>query len=215
MFKQSLNHKTGMRRGQRMRMLLLTFLIVILAAVSLVGCKDTTGQDDAQKNVPTSEQNDNTAGQDAVDEGPKESDAKEGEAAEETPVNADNEAAETKDDKFTTYISLLGMDSETLAQTLNETPTKTDEGGLVFENEGIRVWFNDEAVSQVFMTSPDVDLNGVKIGDSIDDFKSVFGEPISDNNGDMHFQYGDVFLSVNYDVTTQQTVALYILKEDF
>ncbi|MBS7526311.1 hypothetical protein KHM83_06450 [Fusibacter paucivorans] len=215
MFKQSLNHKTGMLRGQRLRMLLLTLLISVLATVALTGCKDTTSQDDPQNNLPNSEQSDNAAGQDDEAEGPIESDATEGETAEEASANADHEAIETKDNKFETYISLLGMDEQTLTETLNETPEKTDEGGLAFENEGIRVWFNDNTVSQVFTTSSEIDLDGVVLGDTIDAFKTVFGEPTSDSDGDMHFQYGDVYLSVNYDAATQKTMALYILKEDF
>jgi hypothetical protein len=103
-----------------------------------------------------------------------------------------------------------------VAKALDETPVEIDEGGLAFDKEGIRVWFNDDhTVSQVFTTSSEIDLNGVRLGDDISAFKSAFGEPISDNNGDMHFQYGDVYLSVNYNVTTQKTLALYILKEDF
>jgi hypothetical protein len=58
-------------------------------------------------------------------------------------------------------------------------------------------------------------LNGMRIGDKIDKFTEKFGEAVSSGSGDMHFKYEDVFLSVNYDVSTGKTNALYILKKDF
>lgn len=131
----------------------------------------------------------------------------------------ENESKDNTDNSsLASYISLLGLSKDKLADTLNEKPVSVDEGGLEFKKAGIRVWFDPESgksVSQVFTTSKDIDLNGVRIGDKIDKFKKAFGEPVSDNNGDMHFKYKDVFLSINYDTKTGETYALYILKKDF
>lgn len=54
-----------------------------------------------------------------------------------------------------------------------------------------------------------------KIGDKIGRFKEVFGSPVSDKNGDAHFKYNSIFLSVNYDTKTGETYAVYILRKDF
>lgn len=113
------------------------------------------------------------------------------------------------------YINLLGLSKDELSGKLNETPVSVDEGGQEFEKAGIRVWFDDTSVSQIFTQRKDIDLNGVNIGDKIEKFKEKFGEPVSDKNGDMHFKYKDVFLSVNYDTGSEDTFALYILKKDF
>ena len=120
-------------------------------------------------------------------------------------------------DSLKGYISLLGLSKDTLIDTLKEEPVTIDEGGLEFKKAGIRVWFDAKAgtVNQVFTQNKSLDLNGAKIGDNIDKFKEKFGAPVSDNNGDMHFKYGDVFLSVNYDTTAGTTFALYILNKDF
>jgi hypothetical protein len=129
--------------------------------------------------------------------------------------NATNTGSETNSLKG--FISLLGMSKDKLIETLKEEPTTIDEGGLEFAKSGTRVWFEGKpaAVSQIFTQNKSLDLNGAKIGDSIDKFKEKFGTPVSDNNGDMHFKYGDVYLSINYDATTGATYALYILQKDF
>ena len=126
--------------------------------------------------------------------------------------------AKADDSSLEGYIGLLGLDKEKLAETLKETPGSVDEGGLEFKKAGIRVWFDPEngtSAHQIYTDREDIDLKGVKIGDKIDQFKETFGEPVSDRNGDMHFKYKDVFLSVNYDTSTGETFALYVLKEDF
>jgi len=130
---------------------------------------------------------------------------------------------ESKDDNdknsFLKYISLLGLSKEKLLSTLNEEPTSVDEGGLEFKKAGIRVWFDQEqnaSVSQIFTQRTDIDLSGVKIGDNVDKFKKVFGSPVSDENGDIHFKYKeDAFISVIYDSKTEETKAVYFLKENF
>jgi bla regulator protein BlaR1 len=120
---------------------------------------------------------------------------------------------------FIQYINLLGLSKEKLSSTLNENPNTIDEGGLEFERAGIRVWFDykeNTTVSQIFTQRTDIDFNGVKIGDSIDKFKKVLGEPISDKNGDMHFKYKNVaFISISYDTNTNKAQAAYFLKENF
>lgn len=124
----------------------------------------------------------------------------------------------TDDSSLTSYISLLGLSKDKLVDTLNEKPDSVDEGGLEFKKAGIRVWFDPEnstSVSQIFTARKDINLNGVRIGDKIDKFKEAFGESVSDKGGDMHFKYKDVFLSVNYDASTGETYAIYILKKDF
>ncbi|SMC70266.1 hypothetical protein [Papillibacter cinnamivorans] len=115
------------------------------------------------------------------------------------------------------YVSLLGLGKGELADVLGENPVAVDEGGAGFEKAGVRAWFDGTTgkANQIFTDRKDIDLDGVKLGDSIDRFEEKFGDPVSDRNGDMHFKYGDVFLSVIYDEKTKETVALYILQEDF
>ncbi|MVX66462.1 hypothetical protein GKZ28_22565 [Clostridium chromiireducens] len=119
---------------------------------------------------------------------------------------------------FTEYINLLGLSKEKLISKLNENPSSVGEGGLEFKKAGIRVWFdqkNNDQVEQIFTMRNDLNLNGVKIGDKISKFKEVFGNPVSDKNGDAHFKYNNIFLSINYDTKTEQAYAVYILKNDF
>ena len=119
---------------------------------------------------------------------------------------------------FKEYIPLLGLTREALIGTLNEEPASIDEGGLEFKKAGIRVWFDPDSytkVEQIFTMREDIDFNGAKVGDTIGKFRMAFGEPLSDRNGDAHFKYNDIFLSVNYDTATEKTVAVYILKNDF
>ncbi len=117
---------------------------------------------------------------------------------------------------FAVYLDLLGLDRDELIDALGEEPESIDEGGLEFKKAGIRVWFDQDAVSQIFTQRQDIDFNGAKIGDKIDAFKKAFGEPVSDQNGDMHFKYGDnAYISVNYDTDTGETFAVYLLSEDF
>ena len=120
---------------------------------------------------------------------------------------------------FVQYINLLGLSKEKLLSTLNENPSPVDEGGLEFEKAAIRVWFDykeNTTVSQIFTQRTDIDFNGVKIGDSIDKFKKVLGDPISDKNGDMHFKYKDAaFISIIYDSNTNEAQAVYFFKENF
>lgn len=122
----------------------------------------------------------------------------------------------TLDNTLASYVKLLGLDKDGLVKAVGENPSSSDEGGLDFAKAGIRVWLDGSGkANQIFTQNKDLDLNGVKIGDKIDQFEKAFGKPVSDKNGDMHFKYNDIFLSMNYDTNTKDTYALYILTEDF
>ncbi|UOO37059.1 hypothetical protein IZU99_07220 [Oscillospiraceae bacterium CM] len=115
---------------------------------------------------------------------------------------------------------LLGLTKDALIKAIPETPVTVDEGGLGFEKTGIRVWFDNESyttVAQVLILSDAIDINGLKLGDSFEAFKAVFGEPMSDTNGDAHFKYGDMYLSVVRDPADQsgKVIAVYLLSENF
>ncbi|MDF2889294.1 MAG: hypothetical protein K0R23_3679 [Lacrimispora sp.] len=127
-------------------------------------------------------------------------------------------ATETEPALLDRYIGLLGLTKEELVKTLGEEPEKTDEGGLEFKKAGIRIWFdqtNYKTVEQIFVMDPYFDIQGVKLGEKISRFKEVLKDPVSDRNGDAHFKYNNVFLSINYDTKTQDTYGLYLLKNDF
>lgn len=135
----------------------------------------------------------------------------------ETGVSEQTSSLDKEVVSFETYFDLLGTGKQDFIDKMNEKPNAIDEGGLEFEKAGIRVWFQRNAgtVSQIFLQANQVDFNGARIGDKIDKFKTAFGEPVSDKNGDMHFKYKTGFVSVNYDTQTDDTVAVYLLAEDF
>lgn len=122
------------------------------------------------------------------------------------------------ENNFTVYMNLLGLSKGKLISTLNEKPSSIGEGGIEFEKAGIRVWFdqkNNDRVEQIFTMRSDMNFNGVKIGDKMSRFKEVYGNPVSDKNGDAHFKYNNIFLSINYDTKTEQAYSMYILKNNF
>lgn len=140
------------------------------------------------------------------------------------PVKVDAQAggsAETGTLSFSDLIGLLGKTKEEVTAIIGETPVGVDEGGMAYDKTGIRVWFDEATytkVTQVLIRSDAFDLDGVKVGDSFSDFKKVFGEPVSDNNGDAHFKYDGVYLSVVRDIAaadSEKTIAVYILQENF
>ena len=138
---------------------------------------------------------------------------KESSTAEAITTATENESA-----RLDGYIGLLGLTKEELVKNLGEEPEKIDEGGLEFKKAGIRIWFdqtNYKTVEQIFVMNPDFDIHGVKLGEKIDKFKEVLKDPVSDRNGDAHFKYNDIYLSINYDTNTQVTYGLYLLKNDF
>lgn len=177
-------------------------LFFVLLLTSLVG---VTGCSAPQKNLITNE----TEVSSATSISQSEEDTKE-----------ESTVAETSEDngKIEQYIALIGQSKEELVASLGEEPVVIDEGGLEFKKTGIRVWFDPEenrAVQQIFVMNPDFDILGVKIGDKISSFKEVLDDPVSDGNGDAHFKYKDVYLSINYDTNSEETYGLYILKNDF
>jgi hypothetical protein len=113
---------------------------------------------------------------------------------------------------------LSNLSKEKLIQTLNEKPVAIDEAGLEFKKAGIRVWFENMGngpVTQIFTERKDLNFNGAKIGDQIDDFQKALGNPVSDKNGDVHFRYQGIFLSLPYNTETGATSCVYFLKADF
>ncbi|MTK07336.1 MAG: hypothetical protein F8N38_09650 [Hungatella sp.] len=144
--------------------------------------------------------------------------AEESSTAAEITTAAITTAAENESARLDRYIGLLGLTKEELVNNLGEEPEKIDEGGLEFKKAGIRIWFdqtNYKTAEQIFVLDPDFDIHGVKLGEKIDKFKEVLKDPVSDRNGDAHFKYNDIYLSVNYDTNTQITYGLYLLKNDF
>lgn len=110
------------------------------------------------------------------------------------------------------------MSKEDLLVAVSDEPISVDEGGLGFEKTGIRVWFDTETytkVAHLLIMSDRIMIDGLTRGDSYKDFSAQFGTPVSDQNGDAHFKYGDVFLSVVRDTATDKVIAVYILAEDF
>lgn len=135
-------------------------------------------------------------------------------------ISGISEPVDTDTLSFETLSGLLGMKRDELIAAMgDETPVDVDEGGLGFEKAGIRVWFDNATytkVAQVFIMTDAIDLNGVHMGDSLDSFKEVFGDPISDSNGDARFQYKNFYLSVIHDVGSKsdKTVGIYLLQEN-
>lgn len=126
-------------------------------------------------------------------------------------------SSEPEVNSFEIYFDLLGSSKQDLITDISEKPESVDEGGLDFKETGIRVWFDTDTgiVNQVFTQREDLDFKGAKIGDKTESFQNAFGEPISDQNGDMHFKYKDGYISVVYDTQTGITFAVYLLSEDF
>ncbi len=193
-------------------------LVLIISLVGLSGCniKEAPSGSSANAGVIT--------GKDAVNENTpstKIPDSTMQSTPNATNTEKDKPAADSNDktdgSTLADYIKLLGMNKKELTDTLGEKPDSADEGGLIFAKAGIRIWLDTKngTADQVFTQSKNIDLNGVKIGDKIEKFENTFGKPVSDRNGDMHFKYKDIFLSVNYDTTTRDTYALYILAKDF
>lgn len=121
---------------------------------------------------------------------------------------------------FEKYFRLIGMSKEKLISTLNEQPVSVDESGLEFKKNGVRVWFdysNGIIVNQIYIEKSDVNYNGVRIGDTISNFKKVFGKPEREDTSSAYcnFEYNGMFLNVSYDPKTQKTISVYIMKNNF
>ncbi len=197
-------------------------LLLISGLIGLNGCstkevivtKPETGntgmetQTEASEDIPESTESENQS----VQENPTAGEKPASEQTEE-PETASGETGTVKEPELT---HLIGLTKDELQQEIKEEPSVIDEGGLEFKDYGIRAWFDtDSKVSQIYLLNNEIELNGVKTGDKISEFKEVFGEPIKDEYGDAHFKYKEYYLSVNYDTKTQETFGVYLLKEDF
>lgn len=120
---------------------------------------------------------------------------------------------------FSFLKSLLGMSKADVISAFDGiTPEAVDEGGLGFDKVGIRVWFDEKTyskVTQVIIMTDAIDIEGAKVGGDYKAFKDKFGKPISDTNGDAHFKYDGIYLSVVRDTATDKVIAVYLLAEDF
>lgn len=188
--------------------------MALIITISFAGCgsKVSTNEDNIKKEVAVQE-----TSKDSNDTSSTLQDTSK-ETTSENEKTVNELKSDNKESSFNEYINLLGLSKEKLIGTLNEKPSPIDEGGLEFKEAGVRVWFDAKShtlVDQIFIMKSDMDLNGVKIGDKISKFKEVFGKSVSDKNGDAHFKYKDIFLSVNYDTKTEQTYGVYLLQTDF
>jgi len=191
--------------------------ITTICLVLLTGCSSLSNSDNT--NASTSAQNPVKA-ENSSENGGQDSDSKV------PPADNANDTSDTSEDKSSTdvelisfqkYSELLGLSKQDLIDNMSEKPESVDEGGLEFKETGIRVWFNLDTgvVSQVYTDRDTVDFNGARVGDKIEAFKTAFGEPVSDRNGDIHFKFENIYISVNYDTETDRAVAVYLLSEDF
>ncbi|HBQ74393.1 MAG TPA: hypothetical protein DD755_08855 [Erysipelotrichaceae bacterium] len=188
-------------------------VITLLCLFLLNGCSSTSSSDPGTKPQNATEiENDSKGGEDSAAQAPPSI------VSEEESVTQDQApSSEMGGSSFELYFDLLGSSKQDLINDISEKPESVDEGGLEFKETGIRVWFNTDTdvVNQVFTQREDLDFKGAKIGDKIESFQNAFGEPISDQNGDMHFKYKEGYISVIYDTQTQNTFAVYLLSEDF
>ncbi len=116
---------------------------------------------------------------------------------------------------LTQLIGYLGLSKEDLISKLGDTYNQVDEGGLEFTEPGIRVWFDDKGnVNQVYTNNSGIDFNGAEVGDSIEDFIKIFGNPVSESDANIVFKIESNYLSVFYDTNTQKVFAVYVLNEE-
>ncbi|AGF58651.1 hypothetical protein B0P06_003031 [Clostridium saccharoperbutylacetonicum] len=194
---------------------------ITISLIGLIGCesKELTKADAENKKVVVDKNSeDNNEGNSKDAKVATTSKILEDEKQIDSKKSIDKSKIDADEMNFKDYISLLGTNKEKLLSTLNEKPSSVDEGGVEFKKAAIRVWFDKKSntqVDQVLIMGKEANLNGVKIGENISRFKEVFGKSISDKNGDAHFKYNGVFLSINYDTNTGETYAVYILKNDF
>ncbi|HEX3076633.1 MAG TPA: hypothetical protein VHQ24_07210 [Lachnospiraceae bacterium] len=118
-------------------------------------------------------------------------------------------------DRFTQYLNLLMMTLEDADNALGEESEKTEDESFDYKKNGIRVWVDRGVINQVLITGSDVSFNGAYVGDNVQRFKDIFGEPSQDVNGEVHFSYECTFLVIPYDIETGRTVSVYLLSEDY
>ncbi len=110
------------------------------------------------------------------------------------------------------YYALLGLTREAAVVRIAETPNAADEGGFDFVKEGIRIWFSDAKVSQVFISGKEISFNGLRLGDGVESFKKVFGPAVKEKPGTVEFNYKACILQLIYDEKTGNTVCAYLLQ---
>lgn len=209
------------KRKSKINRFIVTIVLFFTSIVSFAGCSSNTQKDieNSQKEEVTYESDNKT-----LSDGEKDlAQSEEEQTNQAEDVQQENDAVKEESNNVESknidrYVALIGLSKDELSATLEEEAVKIDEGGAEFEQAGLRVWFDqagNSTVEQIFLMNSDIDINGAKIGDKISKFKEVLGEPVSDQNGDAHFKYNDVFISINYDTTTEDTYGLYILKNDF
>lgn len=193
-------------KSKYMKKWMMLGMACVLSLAILAGCQSKTSSEEA------SLQDQSTSSEIAVGEPNSDDSVTQGPANGETP-------SELVEDSLTLdeLVSYLGNTEAEMIALLDETPESIDEGGLAFQAKGIRVWFDDEnvGVNQIFTQRKDLDMNGVALGDPIESFEAVFGQPNQQYDSDWHFAYGNVFISVNFDETSRETFAIYVLSQDF
>ena len=184
-------------------------IIVIIASLSIAafaisGCQNKSPEDDQiMTTLPASSGESKT--DDSVTQGLAE--------GEKSPTENTDENVLTLDD----MVSYLGETKDMMTALLDENPESVDEGGYAYQRKSIRVWLDssNETVSQVFTQRKDVEFLGAFIGDPVENFEKALGQPLSQSNSDWHFAYGDAFISVVFDEASRETIAVYVLSEDF
>ncbi|SEU27281.1 hypothetical protein SAMN05443270_4318 [Lacrimispora sphenoides] len=188
-------------------------VIMLLCLILLNGCSSTSSSSPGTNPQDTAvTESSSKVSENSVAQAPPIAVSEEESVTHDQVSSSDNEVS-----SFEIYFNLLGLSKQELNNNISEKPEPVDEGGLEYKETGIRVWFNSDTgiVNQVFTQREDLDFKGAKIGDKAESFQNAFGEPISDQNGDMHFKYKDGYISVIYDTQTGITFAVYLLNEDF
>jgi len=217
----TLNEKTAANQNKRRIVMISQYkktpikwtVIMLLCFILLNGCSSTSSSSTGTNPQDTAvTESSSKVGENSVAQAPPIAVSEEESVTHDQVSSSDNEVS-----SFEIYFNLLGLSKQELNNNISEKPEPVDEGGLEYKETGIRVWFNSDTgiVNQVFTQREDLDFKGAKIGDKAESFQNAFGEPISDQNGDMHFKYKDGYISVIYDTQTGITFAVYLLNEDF
>lgn len=134
--------------------------------------------------------------------------------------NTDKETKVSKVDNennIDKYKKLIGLSKEEIINIMGKEHQTIDEGGLEFLNSGIRVWFGEDGktVNQIFMNSSDIDFNGARVNDKIEDFKNIFGKPVLEDTQSAYsnFNYEGLVLHVQYDSNSGKVIAVYLMDE--
>ncbi|WP_143057075.1 hypothetical protein [Lacrimispora sphenoides] len=217
----TLNVKTAANQNKRRIIMISQYkktpikwtVIMLLCLILLNGCSSTSSSSPGTNPQDTAvTESSSKVSENSVAQAPPIAVSEEESVTHDQVSSSDNEVS-----SFEIYFNLLGLSKQELNNNISEKPEPVDEGGLEYKETGIRVWFNSDTgiVNQVFTQREDLDFKGAKIGDKAESFQNAFGEPISDQNGDMHFKYKDGYISVIYDTQTGITFAVYLLNEDF